>query len=94
MKLLLKRDHLGHAEIVRGSEVGLIFDKALPVGTYTKPVPTRYTSMVYQQHQKRFGGAKFWEKDTDFTEPTPEDAERKAKEYVDRQKWQYVPYDK
>lgn len=94
MKLLLKRDHLGHAEIVRGSEVGLIFDKALPVGTYTKPVPTKYTSIVYQQHQKRLGGAKFWEKDTDFTESTPEDAERKAKEYVEKQKWQYVPYDK
>jgi hypothetical protein len=94
MPLLIKRNHLGHAEIVRGSEVGFIFDKGLPVGTFSKAIPTKYISTVYQQRQKRLGGGKFWDRATDFTEATSEEAEKKAKEYIEKQKWQYVPYEK
>lgn len=93
-RILIRRNHLGHAEIVRGSEVGLIFDKALPIGAFTKALPSKFTSTVYQQHQKRIGGTKFWDHDTDFTENSAEEANKKAEDYIAKNKWQLVPYDK
>ncbi len=77
--------------IVRDHVVGLIFDKALDVGTYTKPVPTKYRTVVYQQRQKRITGTKFWDEVNDFTEDTEAEAERKAKEYISGKKWTLVP---
>lgn len=92
-KLFIKRNTMGHAEIVRGSEVGLIFDKALNIGTYSKPTPTNFMTTVYRQRQRRITGSRFWDRETDFTENTAAEAENKAKNYLQKQKWQYIPYE-
>lgn len=91
-KIMIKTDRLGRREIVRGSEVGLIFDKALDVGTYTKPIPTKYVTTVYQQRQRRITGSRFWDRETDFTENTAEEAEQKAKDFLLKKNWKYIPY--
>jgi hypothetical protein len=90
----LKRDTLGRVEIVGSDDfVGLIFDKALDVGTFSSPTPTRYQTTVYRQRQRRFGGAKSWDRETDFTEDTEDAARKKAQDYISAKKWAFIPYD-
>jgi hypothetical protein len=94
------KDSLGRFDLVgdghlepASSSVGLIFDKALDIGSYSKPRPTKFTTTVYRQRQRRIGGTKFWDRETDFEEDSADAAEKKAKDYITGQKWQFVPYD-
>ena len=98
----LYRDSLGNYELVGdgplelgqpSSSVGLIFDKALDIGSFSKPRPTKYTTTVYRQRQRRIGGTKFWDRETDFEEDSAEGAEKKAKDYIASQRWQLAAYD-
>lgn len=83
----------GPLETASSATVGLIFDKALDIGSYSKPRPTKFITTVYRQRQRRISGTKFWDRETDFEENSADEAEKKAKDYITGQKWQFVPYD-
>lgn len=75
--------------------VGLVFDKALDVATYSPGQPSEFRVVVYRQRQNRsvFGeGTKFWDKETTFSASTLAEADKKAKEYIASHGWQYMPF--
>jgi hypothetical protein len=74
------------------SSVGLIFDKALDVASYTDPKPTKYATTVYRQRQKRLSGNKFWDQENDFIENTADEAASKARAYIASKGWTLIPY--
>jgi hypothetical protein len=72
--------------------LGLIFDSAEDAGTFSAPRPTKYETVVYRLRRRRISGTYFWDREDNFIEDGPELAAEKAKAYIAKNNWLYVPF--